>query len=801
MRERLESILAAWGHRAYRHPRLTIGLVLATLFPMFSQLPQLELNATTEALLHGTDPTRVAYDRFREQFGRDDLILIAIAGPEVFDFDFLKKLREMHRDIETEVPHLEDVRSLVNARDTRGAEDELIVGDLLEDWPTTPAELETIKRRALANPLYRNLLLSEDGRITTISIELYAYSSLGIKADELGGFGDDETQARPPITGAESEQIILAIESIVDRYRAADFVIYVAGAPVLVHTLQAAMRADMARFTLLAIAAIVFFLYALFRNVAAAILPLLVVIPSLLTTLSIRAMTGLMISIPTQILPSFLLAVGVGNSVHILAIFYQERRRGADEESAISFALGHSGLAVVMTSLTTAGGLISFSAAEIAPIAEFGIVGPVGVMISLLLTMVALPALISLAPMGTPRSASGQGTQWSQRWLMRAGDFSVRNAGALVAAVGVLLVFSFFGALRIQFSHNPIAWFPEDNPFRQSSLWIDDKLGGSMSLEVLVDSGEENGLHAPDLLTHMNEMGRHASRVQTGNIVVGKTASLVDVVKEIHQALNENRSEFHTIPSDRTLIAQELLLFENSGTDDLEDFVDPQFQVARFTMKVPFIDAIEYSPFYDAIDRDFRGIVGDEVGITVTGLMTVLGKTMTAVIHTLAKSYIVAFLVITPLMVILIGRLWIGLLSMIPNLAPILLTLGIMGWVGLRLDLFTLLIGSIAIGIAVDDTIHFMHNFRRYYESSGDVQSAVRQTLSSTGQAMLFTSLVLATGFFLYTLASMENLFFFGLLTGFTIIMAFLADVFLAPALLALVARPREARAANPEML
>ncbi|MEE8476703.1 MAG: MMPL family transporter, partial [Myxococcota bacterium] len=452
MRERLESILAAWGQRAYRHPRLTIGLVLASLLPMFSQLPQLELNATTEALLHGTDPTRVAYDRFREQFGRDDLILIAIAGPEVFDFDFLEKLREMHRDIETEVPHLEDVRSLVNARDTRGAEDELIVGDLLEDWPTTPAELETIKRRALANPLYRNLLLSEDGRITTISIELDAYSSLGIKADELGGFGDDETQARPPITGAESEQIILAIESIVDRYRAADFVIYVAGAPVLVHALQAAMRADMARFTLLAIAAIVFFLYALFRNVAAAILPLLVVIPSLLTTLSIMAMTGLMISIPTQILPSFLLAVGVGNSVHILAIFYQERRRGADEESAISFALGHSGLAVVMTSLTTAGGLISFSAAEIAPIAEFGIIGPVGVMISLLLTVVALPALISLAPMGTPRSAGGQGPQLSQRWLMRAGDFSVRNAGVIVVAVGVLLVVALLGALRIQFS-------------------------------------------------------------------------------------------------------------------------------------------------------------------------------------------------------------------------------------------------------------------------------------------------------------------------------------------------------------
>jgi predicted RND superfamily exporter protein len=126
---------------------------------------------------------------------------------------------------------------------------------------------------------------------------------------------------------------------------------------------------------------------------------------------------------------------------------------------------------------------------------------------------------------------------------------------------------------------------------------------------------------------------------------------------------------------------------------------------------------------------------------------------------------------------------------MIPNLAPILVTVGLMGWFGLPLDAFTLLIGSIAIGLAVDDTIHFMHNFRRYYGRSGDVRIAVRETLTSTGQALLFTSLVLSTGFLVYTFASMNILFLFGTLTAFTIVMAFLADVLLAPALMALVAR------------
>jgi predicted RND superfamily exporter protein len=153
-------------------------------------------------------------------------------------------------------------------------------------------------------------------------------------------------------------------------------------------------------------------------------------------------------------------------------------------------------------------------------------------------------------------------------------------------------------------------------------------------------------------------------------------------------------------------------------------------------------------------------------------------------------------------MILLIGSFKIGLVSMIPNLTPIVLVLGFMGWLGVPLDAFTLLIGSIAMGLAVDDTIHFMHNFRRYYERSGDVTVAVRETLASTGQALLFTSLVLSTGFFIFTLASLNNLFFFGLLTGLAILLAFLADLILAPALMAVVVGRRggsPARKCAPE--
>ncbi len=161
-------------------------------------------------------------------------------------------------------------------------------------------------------------------------------------------------------------------------------------------------------------------------------------------------------------------------------------------------------------------------------------------------------------------------------------------------------------------------------------------------------------------------------------------------------------------------------------------------------------------------------------------------------IESMIRSYILAFILVAGLMVLLLGSFRVGLVSMIPNLTPILFTLGFMGWANIKLDLFTLLIGSIALGVAVDDTIHFMHNFRRYSDETGDVRKAVRKTMETTGQAMLFTSIVLSFGFFLYMYAGMMNLRVFGFLTGATILLAFVADVVIAPALMALVAKKKD---------
>ncbi len=803
VRDRIEQGFAAWGHMAYRRAGWVIAAVALVTAAAVSQLPNLWFDTTTEGFFHDSDPDRVTYDRFREQFGRDTMILVAIGPPNVFDIAFLERLRALHEDVEENVPRLVEVTSLVNARETRGEGDELIVGEFLDDWPETAEDLAALERRALANPFYVNNVVSRSGDFTALVIETEAYSTLGATEDDFGGFedaaeADGPTGTQTPfITGEENAEIVEALYQVIERHRAPDFPIWVTGTPVLTQELQKNMRRDQSRFTSLAMLVIVLFLSALFRRASGVVLPVVTVALSVICTVSLMAATNTPMTLPTQILPSFLLAVGVGGAVHILAIFFQALRRGESKEEAIAFAMGHSGLAVFMTGLTTAGGLLSFSAAELAPIADFGYFGPAGVMVAQLYTLTLLPALIAVFPV---RATPGRNRRAfvSQRGLIRVGDFCVRHAAAVAGAWGVVLLVALAGVAQLHFTHHPFEWFAEGSEQRVASETINDRMEGSLFLEFLIHTDRENGLHDPAMLDRLEAIDVMASNARHREASVGQTQSVSGVVKEIHQALNENRAEFYRIPGEQRLVSQELLLFENSGSDDLEKLVDTEFRTARVTMKLPFVDAVHLPGLYDELEARVAEILDGSAEYQVTGMGLLMARTILAVMHTMARSYVMALLIITPLMVLLIGRLRLGLVAMIPNLAPILITLGVMGWLGVGIDTFTLLIGCIAIGLAVDDTIHFMHNFRRYWDQTRDVPEAVRRTLASTGQAMLITSCVLSAGFFIYMGSTMPTLFRFGLLTGSTIILAFLADVVFAPALMALVVRPRAQESTEP---
>jgi predicted RND superfamily exporter protein len=232
--------------------------------------------------------------------------------------------------------------------------------------------------------------------------------------------------------------------------------------------------------------------------------------------------------------------------------------------------------------------------------------------------------------------------------------------------------------------------------------------------------------------------------------------------------------------------------------EDLEDYTDSLFSIGRMTLRAPYADAIQYAPLVRKIEQTYGEQMSGEAKVTVTGLMPLLMRTFEAMVLSMSRSYVLAIAIIAPLMMLFLASVRLGALSMFPNLLPIVMTLAIMGIFDLPLDGFTLLIGSIALGLAVDDTIHFMHGFNRYFAETGDSKEAVSRTLATSGHALLVTTLVLCSSFLVFTAGDLKNLFNFGFLTSLTLALAFAADVLLAPALMVLVTRTRQP-AATPE--
>jgi predicted RND superfamily exporter protein len=801
-RDRIERGFEAWGRTVSAHPiPIALGSLLLAAC-CIAGLSRIYVDVSFEAFLRPDDRVRISYEAFREQFGRDERIIVsaepgkAAGANGVFDLAFLERLRALHTAIEERVPYLDDVTSLVNARDTRGEGDTLLVEDFLDPWPENADQLARLKDRALANPLFGNNVISADGAVTTIVLDIQLYSSAGRELDELAGFEDEaDDLADPPLlSGAETGELVRALHGVIAELEGPDFVLHVAGSPVMIQDLAHAMARDMPRFVGLAILSIAVLLFALFRRVIAVVTPLVVVLLSVASTLGIMGWTGHAIHVPTQILPSFLLAVGVGDAVHLLTIFFERMRRGEDRADALAHALGHSGLALALTSLTTAGGLASFAGAGIAPIGAIGVFAPLGVMIALLLSLTLLPALLSIVPLADSRGRmSSVDENALDRTLRGFARFATAHPRRILGVSFVLTLLALAGATRLELSHDPLGWLSDDVPIVKGTRHIDRVLGGSVSYEVLLETDAAGGIRQPETLTRMAKLGRSYEDEPRDGLVAAQTVSLADVVKEINRALHADQAEAYVIPDDPRLVSQELLLFENTGSDDLEDMVDPSYRMGRIAVRMPWRDAVSYVDYFAVADADATAALSEFGRPETTGVMALLVKAIHALVTSLARSYVIAFAVITVLMVLLLGNLRTGLLAMIPNTMPILLTLGLMGVFGFPLDAFSLLIGGIALGLAVDDTIHFMHNYRRYRDQGATLEGAVDETLQTAGRAMLITTIVLSTGFLGFVLSSMHNLTNLGILVSFAISTAFFADVLLAPALLALFDSEREA--------
>jgi predicted RND superfamily exporter protein len=397
------------------------------------------------SLFHEDDPARVAFEDFQETFGSDDVFIVLLEPPQVFEAGFLEQLEALHHELADQVPHVAAVTSLVNARLTQVDGDLLMVGDMMENVPSSPEEMALFRETVLRNPLYRDSLVTADGGFTAIVIE----PELWIPPAP----GDDSSEARP-IREPEHAEMLARIDVLVEPLRKAGIEVHVSGNPVVSVVLEEAILADTSRLVPMTMVVVILLLAVLFRRISGVVLPLVAVTASVVSSLGVMAALDIPLGNATTILPTLLLVVGIADAVHVLTIFYQAYDRGLDKSAAIIEAFGHSGPPVILTTLTTAAAFASFGVADVAWVAELGVAAPIGVGFALLYTVLLLPALTALIPLRRRKASGSTKPGLGDGLLAWIGRASAGRSGAVVGAWVVLTLVAGVGFRDLRLSQN-----------------------------------------------------------------------------------------------------------------------------------------------------------------------------------------------------------------------------------------------------------------------------------------------------------------------------------------------------------
>jgi predicted RND superfamily exporter protein len=694
--------------------------------------------------------------------------------------------RQLARGTQTRTSIVDETISVLSMRRTRGKDGGITVGPLAEPAPRTEAEASALGAEVLGDPALVGQIVDADGQHSVLIIRT------------------------PCVNEQDSARIDSALQGLIDKHSADGFELHLAGPPSLGAAMNKLVLGDLRRTGAIALTGIFFVLVVLFRHPLGVFGPLGVVVLSALATFGTMASSDVAMTMLSNILPAFIIVVGVGDTVHLQSVYRDQRKRGLPNHDAIVYAVATTGMPILFTSLTTIVGLMSFEFATLEAVQNVGRFGAVGVFAALLLSMTLAPialtfnkhSLLGLRADDTGPSApdridrllawcdwlSAPATRWfGGRVPGRTGALGV---AALLGVIGVA------GATQVRVWHNPIAWMPTDHPTRVGFERLDAEVGGTANVGMLIHTDRPLGIKDLAVLRALEKLEAHVKAFvdpATGQPLVSAVNSPLDIVRETNRALHNGDPAYYKLPDTQRGASDMLFLFENAGPRQLRRIASADLKTARMSLRVQWKDATGYGPFTEHIQAGIDEHIGDLAEVRTTGAVYSLFNVVASLIRDLIRSFGFAFVVITVMMVMLLRSLKLGLVAMVPNLLPILMIVGIMGYADITLNLLNLLIGSIAMGLAVDDTIHFLHHWREHHARHQDVDAAIAHSMTHSGRAMASTSAILCMGFFVYMTARMFSLREFGFLVGTTVILALLIDLMFAPALLRTFYRSKRA--------
>ncbi len=797
IRNRIENFFESWSEVVVRHHWWVLIITLAFSVTIIPQIRHGWVDISVESFLPSNNPALAEYNDFRLEFNyASGAILTVEMEKSAFTLENLNKIEAMHEYIEMNTPYLLDVTSLANVRYTRGEDDTMISGDLSEIWPTTEAQIPAFKEIVKSNANYIGGIISEDESIINFWIEPMVFDPANPKPNEHGF---------TYLQAEEEAAFSKTVHEMADKLTSPGFHVLNAGGPTMNYSIAKDMEASAMLSTGLGMLIIVILLGLLFRRLSGVLLPLMVVILSLLTTMALWPTLGYPYNGNTQIIPSFLLAVGIADAIHILSIFYKHYDNGMSKAEAITQSVRETAIAVLLTTVTTALGLLSFLSSDMMPTMTMGLFGAIGVVAALFYTLALVPSILMVLPIkrhSVQNSNDGVEGEEKPSWVLRwvdgiidgCADLGINHAKKVVSVTGIVTLIALIGVAKTQFAHNPLDWYPDDHILLQGINLVDTRMDGTMNAYVLLDTQEANALHNPDFLNTIEAVENLLKTFTYKDLKTIEATSILSVIKESHQALNNNDPAFFAIPQNQQMVAQELLLFE-SGSDDMYDFTNFDLSLARIDMQLRWSNVLNYRDYVTLLKAEVIQLMQERgyghVDVKIVGLLPIFGETLYNLLFDTIKSYGIAFMFVFAIMIMLMSSLRGGLIAFAPNLFPILFTVGLIGLLDIPLNIITSTIGCIIIGISVDDTIHFMHHFRRYSLESDNIKDAIHSTLHTCGRAIFFTSVVLVGGFIVHLTGELSTNKEFGWLLSIAIFIALIANLILAPALMTLFWKPK----------
>jgi predicted RND superfamily exporter protein len=738
----------------YRLLFIIAPLVISLL--MLIPLMQARINPDLNEYLPDKIEPKVNLSRLDKIFGKNEPVIIFFKADDVLNDSTLKRIKNLSKEF-NRMKEFDRVMSLFDAKNIRGEDGAMIVDPVIRRIPRSDSRREQLREEIKKNDLAYGLIVSTDFKYTIIMVS--------------------------PTEQVLDDDAIALIENLLLKYPGNEKV-YLSGYPYLKHEIQAKATRDFAILMPLGLIIMIIFLYLSFHEKRGVFLPFSVVLMSIILAMGLMPLFGWDLSLIAILVPIMMIAIANNYGVHIISR-YQELnalhpRWSMKKIVAQSIADLHK--PILLTALTTIAGVLGMVVHIMLPAKQMGIVSAIGIAFALLLSLTFIPAvLLSLKKGKAQKSFTEDRHTLVDKMLTWAGNITTKKPGPIIVFFIAVFIILGLGVFRLKVSINNENLLPKSHPVRISTRIANEHFGGTKNIVLLF----EGDIKDPAILKKMDGYEKELKKMPE----VGSVMSLATIIRTMSRALNDpGDPNFDKIPDSRQAVAQYLEFYSMSGDpDDFERIVN--FNYSKAVMNIQF-RAYDKKTF-NKVENKIRSLTkNDEQVAFMAGMCLVEKGLAQAIIRGQINSLIFAVVAIILLLVIIFRAFTAGLMGSLPLIYSLVCTFGVMGWIGIRLDIATSLLSSIAIGIGIDYTIHLFWRLKTELVSEQSYAEAVIKTLKTTGRGITINAFSVMLGFVVLFASAMVILKTFALLIIFSLLLCLLCALIFIPAL-SIIIRPK----------